>query len=193
MYLVVCLRHCDVTSWCLKPTETWLYVEHIFTLATKQIKGRYQWTFARGIKQWLVDHPHKGPVMQNAFPKHCNDAIMSAMASQITGVSIVYSTVCSGEDQGKHRSSASLAFVRGIHRWPVNSPSPVNSPHKWPVTRKMFPFDDVIMRWRQHECNPLGKERFWCAVCWRQSNRERNSTIDRSPYSKWTRKNTENN
>ena len=39
----------------------------------------------------------------------------------------------------KHRSSASLAFVRGIHRWPVNSP------HKGPVTRKMFPFDDVIM------------------------------------------------
>ena len=39
----------------------------------------------------------------------------------------------------KHQSSASLAFVRGIHRLPVNSP------HKWPVTRKMFPFDDVIM------------------------------------------------
>ena len=39
----------------------------------------------------------------------------------------------------KHQSSASLAFVRGIHRWPVNSP------HKGPVTRKMFPFDDVIM------------------------------------------------
>ena len=39
----------------------------------------------------------------------------------------------------KHQRSASLAFVRGIHRWPVNSP------HKWPVTRKMFPFDDVIM------------------------------------------------
>ena len=38
-----------------------------------------------------------------------------------------------------HQSSASLAFVRGIHRWPVNSP------HKLPVTRKMFPFDDVIM------------------------------------------------
>ena len=42
-------------------------------------------------------------------------------------------------DQRKHQSSASLAFVRGIHRWPVNSQ------HKWPVTRKMFPFDDVIM------------------------------------------------
>ena len=51
----------------------------------------------------------------------------------------------------KHQSSVSLAFVRGIHRWPVNSP------HKWPVTRKMFPFDDVIMprlasKWRN--CKP---------------------------------------
>ena len=42
-------------------------------------------------------------------------------------------------DQRKHQSSASLAFVRGIHRWPVNSP------HKWPVSLKMFPFDYVIM------------------------------------------------
>ena len=47
----------------------------------------------------------------------------------------------SGADQRKHQSSASLAFVWGIHRWPVNSP------HKWPVTRKMFPFDDVIVKW----------------------------------------------
>ena len=50
-----------------------------------------------------------------------------------------YSTVYSGGDQRKHQNSSSLAFVRGIHRWPVNSP------HKWPVTREMFPFDDVIM------------------------------------------------
>ena len=64
---------------------------------------------------------------------------MSAMASQITGVSIVYPTVCSGVVQRKHQSSASLAFVRGIHRCPVNFP------HKGPVTRKMFPFDYVIM------------------------------------------------
>ena len=71
---------------------------------------------------------------------HYNDVIMSAIASQITGVPIVYLTVCSGADQRKHQSSASLAFVWGIHRWPMNSP------HKWPVTRKMFPFDDVIMR-----------------------------------------------
>ena len=62
-----------------------------------------------------------------------------AMASQITSLTIVYSIVYSGADQRKHQSSTSLAFVRGIHRWPVNSL------HKWPVTRRMFPFDDVIM------------------------------------------------
>ena len=64
---------------------------------------------------------------------------MSAMSSLITSLTIVYSNVYSGADQRKHQSSASLAFVRVIHWWPVNSP------HKGPVTRKMFPFDDVIM------------------------------------------------
>ena len=64
---------------------------------------------------------------------------MGAMAPQITSLTIVYSTVYSGADQSEHQSSASLAFVWGIHR------GPVISPHKWPVTRKMFPFDDVIM------------------------------------------------
>ena len=64
---------------------------------------------------------------------------MSMMAIQITSRTIVYSTVYSGADQRKHQSSALLAFVRGIHRWPVNSP------HKGSVTRKIFPFDDVIM------------------------------------------------
>ena len=70
---------------------------------------------------------------------HYNDIIMSAMASQITSLTTVYLTFYSGADQRKHQSSASLAFVRGIHRWPVNSP------HKGPVARKMFPFDDVII------------------------------------------------
>ena len=69
---------------------------------------------------------------------HYSDIIMGAMASQITTVSIVYSTVCWVPDQRKHQNSASLAFVRGIHRWPVNSP------YKGPVTRKMS-FDGVIM------------------------------------------------
>ena len=70
---------------------------------------------------------------------HYIDVIMTTMASQITSLTIVYSTVYSDADQRKHESSASLAFVWGIHR------RPVNSPHKRPVTRKMFPFDDVIM------------------------------------------------
>ena len=70
---------------------------------------------------------------------HYNDVIMSVMTSQITGVFIVCSIVGSGAGQRKHQSSVSLAFVMGIHR------SPVNTPHKRPVPRKMFPFDDVIM------------------------------------------------
>ena len=70
---------------------------------------------------------------------HYNDVIMGVMASQITSLTIVYSTVYLGADQRKDQSSASLAFVLGIHRWLVNSP------HRGPVTWKMFPFDDVIM------------------------------------------------
>ena len=62
-----------------------------------------------------------------------SDVIVGVIASQITSLTIVYSNVYSGAGQRKHQSSASLAFVLGIHRWP----------HRWPVTRKMFPFDDV--------------------------------------------------
>ena len=81
---------------------------------------------------------------------HYCDLIMGAMASQITSLTVVYSTDYSDADKKKkHQVSAPLAFVWGIHRWPVNSP------HKRPVTRKMFPFDDVIMR-----CNPLNPGRF---------------------------------
>ena len=76
---------------------------------------------------------------------HYDDVIMGAIASQITCLTIVYSTVYSGADQSKHQSSASLAFVWGIHR------GPVNSPHKGPVTRKMFPFDDVIMHYNMYD------------------------------------------
>ena len=60
---------------------------------------------------------------------HYRDVIMGAIASAITSFTIVYSDA----DKKTHQISAPLAFVRGIH--------------KWPVTRKMFPFDDVIMHW----------------------------------------------
>ena len=69
---------------------------------------------------------------------------MGAIASQITSLTSVYSIVNLDSDQRKHQNSASLAFVRGIHR------GPVNSSHKRPVTRKMFQFDDVIM-FAQHD------------------------------------------
>ena len=61
---------------------------------------------------------------------HYCDVSMGAKASQITSLTIVYSTVYSGTDQRKHQSSTSLALG-----------------HKGPVTRKMIPFDDVIMQY----------------------------------------------
>ena len=72
---------------------------------------------------------------------HYCDVIMGVSASQITSLMIVYSTVYSDADQREFQSSASLAFVRGIHR------GPGNSPHKWPVTRK-----NVSIWWRHHVC-----------------------------------------
>ena len=89
-----------------------------------------------------MDWHRTGDKLRHPWPSlmtHYDDVIMSEIASQITSLTIVYSTVHSGADQSKHQSSASLAFVWEIHRWPVNFP------HKWPVTRKIFPFDDVIM------------------------------------------------
>ena len=88
-------------------------------------------------KSHIIKSAKQPPKFSGGF--HYNGVIMSSMASRITSLTTVYSRVYSGADQRKHQSSASLAFVRGIHRWPVNSP------HKGPVTRIMFPFDDVIM------------------------------------------------
>ena len=93
---------------------------------------------------------------------HYGDVIMDAIASQITSLTIVYSIVYSDADQRKHQSSKSPAFVRGIHR------GPVNSPHKWPVTRKMFPFDGVTMTETRGKPSPLHPEvsnfNPWCRV-----------------------------
>ena len=81
---------------------------------------------------------------------------MSTMVSQITNVSIVCSPACSGADQREHQSSTSLAFVRGIHQ------QLVNSPHKEPVTRKIFPFDDVIMV--PFSCHIFLEQQYHCRV-----------------------------
>ena len=87
------------------------------------------------------------PESPRAGKWHYGD-VMGTIASQITSLMIVYLTVYSGADQRKYQCSASLAFVPGIHRWPVNSP------HKWPVTRKMFPFNDVIMKCMSNDITP---------------------------------------
>ena len=78
-------------------------------------------------------------LIPSLLSSHYSDIIMGMIVSQFASLTIAYSNVNSGADQIKHRSSASLAFVLEIHWWPVNSL------HKWPVTQKMFPFDDVIM------------------------------------------------
>ena len=90
------------------------------------------------LSQWISKF-HGSSVWQYLVHFYYNGIIVGAMASQITSLTIVYSTIYSGLNQRKHQSSASLAFVWGIHRWTVNSPC------KGPVTRKMFPFDDIIM------------------------------------------------
>ena len=96
---------------------------------------------------------------------HYTDVIMSAMASQITSIAIVYSSVFSCTDQRKHQRSASMAFVREMHRWPVNSP------HKGPATRKILPSDDVIMIiWFVCEiflmkCVPVHRLELWGSAC----------------------------
>ena len=87
-------------------------------------------------------------LLNSCWSYHYCHVIVGAVASQITSLTIVYSTAYSDADQRKHQSSASLAFVRGIYR------GPVNSPYKWLVTRKMFPFDDVIM-WRHSSWSTL--------------------------------------
>ena len=112
----------------------------------------YQCSYVKKIHRWSVGAPHKCSMMQKGFPfitstgngfryfrHNYYDVVMGAMASQITSFMSVCPTVYSGTNERKHQSSESLAFVRGIHRWPVNSP------HKGSVTQKMFPFDDVIM------------------------------------------------
>ena len=90
------------------------------------------------------------------------DVLMSAMVSQITNLTIVCATIYSGVDQRKHQSSVSLAFVWGIHR------RPVNSPHKGPVARKMFPFDDLIM----------GKCFLVVILTWKNTSNEFDQSID---------------
>ena len=61
-------------------------------------------------------------IVEQTIHNHYDDVIMGAKASQITSLTIIYLTVYLDADQRKYQSSASLAFVRGIHWGPANSP-----------------------------------------------------------------------
>ena len=118
---------------------------------------RVQLTISQWVKQWCAIHQcislndliHWGLVIYVFINElgphwHYGNVIMSVMVSQIPGISIVYSTICSGIDQRKHQSSMSLVMVI--------------SPHKGPVTQKMFPFDDIIMFTQIFAWHLLGAE-----------------------------------
>ena len=142
------------------------------TLAEKFTNGTLAWRpqslvsiitneWQRGTRVTCIDlrgHSIRITAIVHQITVHYNDVIMGAIASQITSIPVVYSTVYSDTENRKHQSSESLAFVGGIHR------GPVNSPHKSPVTRKMFPFDDVIMNWLvtdKHRHNILLNQWSW--------------------------------
>ena len=113
------------------------FVCQIFTKHS-HVRARYEVSFVNSQSD-LSCTCQRRMICNVSWWTHYSDVIMSTMSSQITGVSIVYSTVFSGADQRRHQSSAPLAFARGIHRWPMNSP------HKGPITWNMFSFSDVIM------------------------------------------------
>ena len=104
------------------------------------ISSRPQWVkdvlphslIAEKLRFTIFSTQNKDVLPSEFLNTHYCDVIMSDMTTQITGVSIVYSTVCSGADERKRQSSASLAFARGNHQWLLNSN------HKGPVTRKIY-------------------------------------------------------
>ena len=100
---------------------------------------------------------------------------MSAMVSQITGVSIVCWTICSGANQRKHQSSPSMAFVKGIHRWPVDSP------HKAPIMRKMMTSLCILTTSAAVNDQKFENEKFRC-IQWREFHQNDGISVLVYPY-----------
>ena len=152
---------------CFRQWLKWLYLGHNELMASYKLNQSSQvlmWKYSRNFClsvrfYWNTEVPHAFCLII-----HYGDVIMGMIASQITSLTIVYSTIYSDADQRKHQSFSSLAFVCGIHQ------RPVNSPHKWQVTRKMFPFDDVIMHRGHIQCSQLwssirsGNLVFYCNI-----------------------------
>ena len=122
----------------LVPNDTCFIMKSVFSGAkfySRQYKvsWTYQYLIWANQRSTTIEKRNStAPLFGQGDLLHYNDVIMGAIASQITSLTIVYSTIYSDTDQRKHQGSALLAFVWGIHR------GPVNSPHKWPVTQKYF-------------------------------------------------------
>ena len=130
-----------VTSFSVKAAESvsWLWLTHnsprlLFSDNPAAKAVRSVLPILSHLKKVTIKYMNTLKPEQNG-PPHYSDVITSAMVCLITGVSMVYST-----DQRKYQSSPSLAFMRGIHRWPVNSP------HKGPVMWKIFLFSCLRLR-----------------------------------------------
>ena len=100
------------------------------------------WNVLRFLLPLLRSYLHKKYSMLHTS-LHYNDVIMSAMASQITSLAIVYPTIYTGADKKK----TSKLRVTGLSAG--NSPVTGKFPAQWPATLKIFPFDDVIMCYHQ--------------------------------------------
>ena len=111
-----------------------------FEFDRNMLSGTGAWFLFLLLHFFMIYVTSDAKVALNYIMSHYNDVIMSAMTFQITSASIVYSTVCSAADQSKHQSSASMAFVRGIHR------RPVDSSHK-----KASNTENVSIWWRHHD------------------------------------------
>ena len=111
-----------------------------------------------------VHKPHTPPILILNTNLHYKDVITSAMVTRIISLTIVYSTVYSGADQRKQQSSASLAFLGEFsgHRWIPRS--------KGPVTRKMFPFDVVIMSIHRSSILFISVTQSFCNLQFAESN-----------------------
>ena len=122
-----CVLFCSFLLEILNMTN-YVYHTHLLASFTATPGLTIEWWYLRQDMELRSKLRLKMGQIDPMTKKHSRFIIMNAMASQITSVSIVYSKVCSGADQRKNQSSASLVFVRGIHRWPVNSL------HERPVT-----------------------------------------------------------
>ena len=127
-FKVLPLQYRKQTAQLMPSPMTWLVVITFTSKPARQIMRAAKYVITTASLSYIHAHKHSS---MTSNCNHYNDVIMGTIASQLTSIMTVYSTIYSDADQRKHQSSVSLAFVGGIHRGPV--------------TQKIFPFDDVIM------------------------------------------------